>query len=521
MQTFIRRYADKVTGVLSGFDRLRLRGTYRWLANVSGMRSYLWNVNVLLKDFKTHMQAMTRRLRDGMETVAAAAGLEIVYLTSPSQSKEQLAQDLAAERQVDSGLICVLSSVEPCWTYQIYRNRLTRQLELRSAFRKCLHFYQYLMHPTFGFLHVRLQSWFPFNMHICLNGREWLARQMDAEGLGYLRRDNAIVAVDDPSRAQALLDQQLRIDWPGELDALAAKANPAWPEMFAHSPVHYYWSADQTEWATDVLFRRPQDLATLYPGLLRHAITTFGCRDILRFLGQKVPTQGGIHPLLKAELVSELSQRPEGIRIRHRRNKNSVKMYDKQGSVLRVETTIHDARDLKVYRRKQGDPDGPKAWRRLRKGVADLQRRATLSQKANERYLDALEVAHSGARLREVLDSVSRPVRWKRQRVRGLRSLSVEDRTLLAAVGRAECLIAGLRNRDIRQALYGPDPADRRQARRRSAAVTRKLRMLRAHGILAKIPRARRYRLTPKGRQLIAAIAAAQDANIQTLTDAA
>lgn len=521
MQSFIRRYAHKITGVLSGFDRLRLRGTLRYLANAAGMRSYLWNNNVLLKDFRHHLTSLTRQLREATADVAARAGQSIQYLASPKQSKEDIARRRAAEQNIQSGLICLLSSVEPCWTFQLRRNRQTRKLELHSAFRKCLHYYHYWMHPRFGFLHIRVQTWFPFNLHIGLNGREWLTRQLDAAGLGYVRRGNAILAVEDVTRAQAFLDRQLQTDWPAELDALAAQANPAQAEMFSGCPMRYYWSAEQSEWATDVLFRRPRDLAGLYPRLLRHAMTTFGSRDVLRFLGQKLPAHGGVHGHLKADVVSELSQRPEGIRIRHRRNSNSVKMYDKQGSVLRVETTIHDPRDLSVYRPKEGDPGGPKAWRPLRKGVADLHRRTALSQAANQRYLEALGAVEPTRRLGEVLKPVHRPLRWKGQRVRGLRPFSSDDRSVLAAVGRGEFLIAGFRNRDIRRLLYPSNTAAAADRLRHAAAVTRKLRLLRAHGILRKIPRTHRYQLTPKGHQLTAAVAAAQEADIESLTSAA
>jgi hypothetical protein len=521
MKSFIHRHADKITGVLSGFDRLRLRGTLRWLSSVSGMNSYLWNMGVLLKDFRAHALAVTERVRQAVQALTLAAGLQVRYLDRPGVSKEDLARRIAAERNVCSGLVCVLSAVEPCWTFEMNKNAQTRRLELRSAFRKCLHYYFYQVHPKFGFMHVRLQTWFPLTIHVCINGREWLARQMDQEGLGYLRRDNAIVAVADPRRAQQLLDVQLQTDWPAELDALAAASNPAHAGIFARHPTQYYWSADQSEWATDVLFRDPKDLAGLYPGLVRTAMMTFGSRDVLRFLGQKVPTHGWLPAPLKAEIVSELIQRPEGIRVRHRRNSNSVKMYDKQGSVFRVETTIQDARDLKVYRPKEGDPQGAKSWRPLRKGVADLHRRAQLSQQANERYLEALSEVQTQMPLRDMLDPVSRPRRWKGRRFRALRPLSPDDRLLLAGVGRGEFVISGFRNGDIRALLYASPPRDRAELHKWSAAVTRRLRLLRAHGIIAKLSGTRRYQVTTKGRQLIAAVTTAQEADIQKLASAA
>ena len=227
MQTFIRSCVGKVTGVMSGFDRLRLRGTLRYLANASGMRSYLWNMKVPLKDFKAHVESVTERLRQAVHNVATSAGLTVQYISSPRHSKEQIARRLADERNVESGLVCLLSSVEPCWSFELRRNREAQLLELRSALRECLHYYYYLMHPQFGFMHIRLQSWFPFNMHVCLNGREWLARQMDAEGLRYLRRENALGAAETGMSFQQIIDPVSRpVRWKGRRERALRPMSP-------------------------------------------------------------------------------------------------------------------------------------------------------------------------------------------------------------------------------------------------------------------------------------------------------
>lgn len=164
------------------------------------------------------------------------------------------------------GLVAILSSVEPCHSYLIYRNPKTRHLELQRGYRKCLHYCHYYLHPQLGFLHARLQTWFPFNLHVCLNGREWLARQMDAAGLGYVRRDNCFVELQDVARAQALLDRQLRTDWPRLLESIARQVNPSHAALFEQKcPLPYYWSVDQSEWACDVMFRSSEALQRLYP----------------------------------------------------------------------------------------------------------------------------------------------------------------------------------------------------------------------------------------------------------------
>jgi len=199
--------------MLHGFDRLRFRGTKRLLANRGGMMSFLFREGVLLKHFKDYALAATERIRRATERIAGAAGRAIRYVARSSQSEEELVRQVARSEGIREGLICILSCVEPCWSYEIHRNREKKEIELQGGWRKCLHYYHYYRHPKLGLLHVRLQTWFPFTVHVCLNGREWLARQMDAAGIGYRQRDNCFVQIADLAGAQTLLDGQLRTDW--------------------------------------------------------------------------------------------------------------------------------------------------------------------------------------------------------------------------------------------------------------------------------------------------------------------
>jgi hypothetical protein len=213
--------------------------------------------------------------------------------------------------------------------------------------------------------------------------------------------------------------------------------------------------------------------------------------DVMRFLGRKVPQRGGVNGHFLGEVVTDVKERPEGMRIKHRLNRNSIKMYDKQSSVLRVETTINDARDMKVFRSKEGSAQGPKSWRRLRKGIADLHRRAQVSQAANERYLDSIAAVEDGTALGDLAGQLCQPAQWEGRRVRALNPFSLEDAHLLAA------------------------------ARRQASAVTRKLRLLRGHGLIRKVPKTHRYMLTDRGQSAIAALLAARQVNTAKLAQLA
>jgi hypothetical protein len=283
----------------------------------------------------------------------------------------------------------------------------------------------------------------------------------------------------------------------------------------------YYWSVEQSEWATDVVFGSAADLAALYPRLVHHGITTFSSRDVLRFLQQKVPAQGGVYGQFAGEVVSDLKARPEGVRIKHAYGLNSVKLYDKQGQVLRVETTIHDAEGLKVYRPAGDDPAGELKWQELRKGVADLHRRCELSQAANERYLEAMAAVESPTPLGELSEPLCHRMVKDGRRYRALNPLGEEDARLLEFVGRGEHLITGFRNRDVRQCLYGDRSKDGTVHRQQSGRVSRLLALLRAHGLIQKIPKTHRYQVTARGREPIAAILAARAAAVEKLVEAA
>jgi hypothetical protein len=406
--------------------------------------------------------------------------------------------------------------VEPCRTFDIFRNRDTQRLELVLRDRQCLHLYHYAIHPRFGFMYARLQTWFPFAIQIGINGREWLSRQMDHAGLAYSRRDNTFTGVENIQRAQRLFDRQLALCWPHHLNAIARQIHPLYAQACGPLPVDYYWSVYQSEWATDVMFRDESTLLHLYRKLVHHGICTFASPDVLRFLGRRLPPHGGIYAQFQGQVTSDVKRRSEGIRIKHRAGPNSIKAYNKANN-LRVETTINQARDFKVYRTREGHPEDDPAWLPMRQGVADLHRRAQVSQAANNRYLDALAAVDNSTALGDLLDQVCVPTTWNGHRVRALHPWDPQDIALLEAITRGDFFINGFRNRDLRPHLYPTVAANKDHDRRRAAAVTRKLRLLRAHGLISKVPRTHRYTVSDKGRTLITALLAALRANTDKL----
>jgi hypothetical protein len=521
MKEFIAKYGDEITGMLTGFDRLVFRGTLRSIAYAQGMDKCRTLNGILLKDFGKYAEQASRRLEQASLAGAQQKRRPIEYLLSSRIDKEDRARKIAQQQGIRDGLVCVLRCLEPCMSFEVYRSREEKQLQLKKRQRKCLFLYHYLIHPEFGWMNARIQTWFPFSIQICLNGREWLAQQMGRQAMRYVKHDNCVLWVEDWKQAQKMLERQLAVRWPKLLDQIADQLNPALQEILGKWEARYYWSTYQSEWATDVVFRDGQRLRNLYQRMVRHSMTALSCTDVMRYLGRRVRLDGQVPKNFQAEVVLDMKHRPEGLRIKHRVNDNSVKVYDKAftplGNVLRFEATLLNVKDLRVYRPKEGEPRGPKAWRPLRRGIADLHRLAAVSDRAKNQYMDALASIDEETTLQALLEKLGQRKSWEGNTVRALRPFA-DDHVLLAAVNRGDFVLQGLRNRDLQRLLFTAPASDDTERRRRSAWVSRQLRLLRAHGIIQKIPTTHRYQVTASGRKVLSAIFAAWNAKLSSLT---
>jgi hypothetical protein len=195
---------------------------------------------------------------------------------------------------------------------------------------------------------------------------------------------------------------------------------------------------------------------------------SFSSPDVMRFMDKKVSETGKTSGPNMHEVVSDLKVRSEGVRIKHRLGKNSIKLYDKAysdaGAVLRPELTLNAPEQFRVFRHKTGEPEGPMQWRPLRAGVADLHRRAEVSQKALDRYCTALARVDDTTTLGELTGPLGKRVRWHGRPARALHPFECGDLALLTAVGRGEFTINGFRNPDLRTLLFGTPASNHRLA---------------------------------------------------------
>ncbi len=511
MERFIERYKDRIVGTIAGFDRILFRGQILSICHIGGMERFLSSQKILNKDFRRFAEMFTERIKSHAEEIARESGRPYRYLSSPSISKDGYVRKLLAENPVEEGLVCVLSCVEPCHSFGLRSDRQRKLLLLNWELRKCQHYYFYYLDRDFGLMHVRLQSWFPFTIQVCVNGREWLARQMDRAGIKYTQVENCFTKIADMERAQAIFDSLNEMQLAPVLSAFAARVNP-WLSKEASVVLRpYYWTIRQGEYATDILFRDPASLAEVYPALTHHAIEHFSCDDVMRFLGRHTNSR------FSGECKSSFERRVEGVRVKHWVEENSIKMYDKAGSILRVETTINNPKRFRVRRQNETEAGTVVKYLPMRKGIADLRRRVEVSRAANGRYLEALAVVGDKKPSRKILDDVSRRIEVNGLNYRALRPITTSESELFRALMRGENQLQGVRNEDLRQHLYPQSEHDEKARKKASARTSRQLRLMRAHGLVYKVPKTYYYRATKKGHEVMSTALIFREADLALL----
>jgi hypothetical protein len=485
MDVFVQRYQKDVIGVVSGFDRMRFRGTLRSICYAEGVDRFLGRVGVRYKGYKEFALGLSEHLVEHARQIAQQAGRPFEYVPSSKEDKQARAQRIAQRDGITEGLVCVLRCLESCLSFSIRRDG-QGGFRFRQEQRKCLHLYYYYLDREFGLMHVRVATWLPFGIQVCLNGREYLARRMGKAGIGFEQRDNCFVWIEDLPRAQQMMQDLEKRKWERWLKVLAGRVNP-------------------------LLGRDTAALQRVYPALVDHAIRRFDSQEVLRFLGRRTTCR------FDGEVATSYLVRPEGVRVRHWLQENSIKMYDKQGSVLRIETTINNARRFTVRRMMQWKGVRALRWVRMRHGVVDLGRRVEISRAANKRYLEALAVVEVPSPAHALLDRVSRPVRKKQRPYRALRPVSPQEAAVFAVALKGEFLLKGFTNRDLREQLESGNMTDPQQRRRASGRTTRRLRLLRAHGLIRRVSGTRYYRVTAKGQQIMTAALKLRAADVAKL----
>jgi hypothetical protein len=492
---FVTKFTSLIVAVLSCFDRVRFTG-HLPISSARALEGFVDHVLRIRRcEFMAFAEEQSEIVIDHAKRLAEQAGAGYQFLQG-SHRKEAIVDKILRERPISQGLICVLCCMECCPSFKLKRGK--DRPSLINARRQQRVLYFYFLDPELGLIHIRLTTWFPFTAQVCVNGHSWLAQQMLKRTLGFTQQDNAFIALDDPKAAQQLADRFASQNWPKILHRLVRQVNPLLRQRWFRA-FSYYWVVDQAELSTDLIFTSREALAGLYPRLLDHAAVNFSAQDILTFLGRR------LHPRFEGEVLTDCRKdRWPGARIKHRMKNNWLKMYDKFGLVLRIETVINNPREFRVRRLRTRNGRREMAWCPMNKGVCNLYRYHEVSLAANQRYLDALSVVEDPAPAYRQMEELTEPVALSGRSHAGFNPASAADVKLFGAVLNGNHLLRGFRNADIREALFGlTDEAAER--RRQSASVGRMLKRLHVRRLIAKVPRSRRWHVTEKGQQLLGA----------------
>jgi hypothetical protein len=498
MNRFCERFTSSILSVLACHDRVIFKGYLPFGGDEHLNRFVDYGLKIKRKDFLPFVEKHSENLVEHARQAACKADVPYQFIQG-QHCKEKIVRDLLRAKPHDDGLVAVLCVMENCRSVKLLHDQGRPRLAFRRRPLRVL--YCYFLDPEFGLIHVRQESGFPFTIQVYVNGHDWLARQMHARKLGFVQTDNAFTQLDDPAQAQTLADGFSELKWVAILDRWARIVNPLLKEPWLGER-SYRWVVDQAEFSTDVLFDRRESLQAIFPSLLEHALLNFSAADVLGFLGRR------LHPRFDGEVLTDLkTERLAGARVKHRVKGNWLKMYDKFGVVLRIETVINQPREFKVRRRRRRHGKRVMLWCPMNKGVCNLRQSHAIARASNERYLDALAQAvlpdgKVGASAQTV-DRIHKPVRFQGRRRRALNVLSPAEQQLFLAVLRGDHRLRGFRTADVLAHLYPKPARSPAERRRRACAVSRKLQLLRAHGLIRRVPRSYRYLITEKGESVM------------------
>lgn len=482
------RYADRIGFVLSCFDRMVVTGTLTEFGHARVATQELNRRHIRIFDFPQFANGVREAIRTHAEAVAAAQRVTIEFVRSATTRKEARIQEILATRGTEPGLVHILSAMEECVAFKPWHNKETGETYLRPDSGKCLHYYFYFIDEELGLCYLRVPTWAPFRVQFYCNGHNWLARQLTKRGIGFTQVDNVFVAIDDPKRAQKLVHGLSVKRLHQRLTAAAGRCCPAVIKEFAAG---YHWSVRQVEFATDIVFRTQADLAPVYETMIRTAVHAVKADQVATFLGRK------LDPRYQGEVGNHFHTRIEGTRIKHHMGPVALKMYDKLGRVLRLETVANDVSFFKHHRRVE-HRDG--TWEMklapVRKSIYSVRALADLMGAANRRYLEFLSALDDTSAGVKQLDHATRSVREGERTYRGFNLLERGDVALLRVLLRGEFNISGFQNKDLRRCLPASD----------SRQICHLLKRLRTHGLIKKVGRTYKYYLTRGGR-LVAATA--------------
>lgn len=485
MELLTERYADKIAGILSCYDRVVITGTLPQICYAAGITSWFYAHEIRIFDYPNWANQLRLKIRENAEHIAKANGIEIEHIKKSTIRKEEHVQRILKDRGYEPGLVHIISCMESCGSYSPWHDKITHKTFLKSDTAKCLHYYFYFIDETLGLCYLRVPTWCPFRLQFYFNGHNWLASKLKQARIAHQLIDNAFLEIADFKKAQTIVNKLSVKPIHKLLDQYSRMFCPV------HDDFHetYHWSIMQVEYATDIVFHKQADLQAIYDELIRTAIHTVKPDNIATFLGRKM------HGNYEGEMGNNYQVRIEGTRIKHSMGKASIKMYDKYQIILRIETTVNDVSFFKHYRTvEQRDGNNVTKMATMKKNIYSLAPLQEHLKASNRRYLEFISTFQTHETGYRTLDQTTKPVKENGRSYRGFNFFDKQDLRVMLIIARGEFNIAGLKSKNLKMHLPNM----------KSSQISRLLKRLRLHGLVKRVVKTYKYYLTKTGKLVIA-----------------
>ena len=484
MELLTQRYKEKISGVIGCYDRIVITGTLPVLSNAGHLTAYMFQNNIRIFDYAKFAEPYRDELKQNAQWIAEAAGLEIEYIRSSGVRKEAVIESILKKRGTDPGLVHIISVMESCTSYKPWHDKVTHKTFLKYDQSKCLTYYFYFIDELLGLCYVRVPTWLPFKLQIFFNGHTWLSNELTKKNIGHQMIDNAFITIDDWGKARRMSDNLSIKTLHRKLNAFAGKYCPV-HKVFKQE---YHWSIMQCEYSTDIVFTKQEDLKPLYEQLIAKAIHSVKPENIITFFGKKM------HGKYEGEIGNNYHVRIEGSRIKHSMGKASIKMYDKFGHILRIETTVNDVTFFKHYRAViHHDGSSTQKEASMKKNIYSLTPLREIVAASNKRYLEFISAIDDNTIGHKKLEKATESKTVKDRNYKGLNFFSKADKKIVLTLARGEFNIYGFRSKDLAKHLI----------QHSKDQLSRLLKRLRVHGLIRKIGKSYKYYLTTLGKEII------------------
>lgn len=483
MELISETYKNKISCVISCYDRLILTGTLPEISYSQGMTNYMFKNNIRVFDYPKFAEPFKDAIRTNAERVAKEHGVDIEFIRKSGIRKETIISEKIKKRGDYPGIVHIISAMEACNTYKPWHDKKTGKTFLKPDQSKCLHYYFYFIDPQVGLGYVRVPTWCPFRLQIYINGHNLLASELKLAGVNYTMIDNAFDSIEDAAKAQELSDKISIEKLHRKLEKFAWQFCPVYKDF----NLRYHWSVMQAEYATDIVFKKQEYLQQIYSELVSTAIHTVKPENIATFLGLK------LDPRYQGEIGNNYNVRIEGSRIKHTMGSSSIKMYDKFSKILRIETIANDISFFKHFREVvHRDGSTSHQMASLKKNIYSLSFLAENLKASNKRYLEFISAFDNKEVGRKRLEKVTSSKTESNRNYKGFNFFNKDDLTILTTIMRGEFNINGFRNKNL-QKLLGFT----------ASKISRLIKRLRIHGLIKKAKDSYKYYVTKIGKETI------------------